>query len=470
MTTRTVWVYSEQELTPRAFDVLKTIKATSGFDDVSFQPYQANIGVKKVLCFGNQAPADVPYGVELIHTYSIAQMMGKPNALTVITASLKLYFGEPHKPRCQAPTVPMHLLLSPADVGFYYDRPVVIDIETDGNLGKTHTPEDVNVISIAMYQPSRYQYTDGMSPPVVWCFGREGAVGTEPLPQDVLDMFARELPKFSKAIYHNGKFDTRVLNRVLGVKLCVWFDTMLAHHTLNHAAAMNGLKELAHRYLGAPDWEGDIKKYTKAGGHYELIPRKLLIDYNGWDVYWTYQLYELFHPMIEADPDFEVCFNFELAEAEFLLEVEQNGIPINEEAAKTLAVEQEYIMLNRATSLAVLTGMEKFNPGSHVQVKKAVEKFKGIKLTTTDEAMITELKKNYPHDAWIQNFCTLLIEYRKASKIRGTYALGWLKETRDGRVHPTFLVHGTSTGRLSSKAPNAQNMPRDKKIRKIVSV
>ena len=38
------------------------------------------------------------------------------------------------------------------------------------------------------------------------------------------------------------------------------------------------------------------------------------------------------------------------------------------------------------------------------------------------------------------------------------------------RVKPAFLVHGTSTGRLSSTGPNVQNMPRDKAIRKIVGV
>jgi DNA polymerase I-like protein with 3'-5' exonuclease and polymerase domains len=60
-------------------------------------------------------------------------------------------------------------------------------------------------------------------------------------------------------------------------------------------------------------------------------------------------------------------------------------------------------------------------------------------------------------------------------KIKSTYAEGWKKQARDDgtgqyRVRPTFLVHGTSTGRLSSTGPNAQNMPREKKVRKIVAL
>ena len=467
MGTRTVWVYSEQELTPRAFDVLQTIKNESGFGDVRFQEwYPGYSGADKVLVFGNMT-APGRYNTEFVHTYSIAQMMSKPNAMTVISTSLKLYFSEPVAPPFSRPSLPLHVGLSPADCGFHYDQPVVIDIETDGNLGKTHTPEDVNIISIALYQPNRYAYLDGRAPSVVWCNGDEN--GTLPLAQTALDMFARELPKFTKAIYHNGKFDTRVLNRVLGVKLCVWFDTMLAHHALNHAAGMHGLKELAHRYLGAPDWEGDIKKYTKGGGHYENIPRSKIADYNGWDVYWTYKLYELLEPMIQVDENSQMAFMVEMSYADFLLEVEANGIPFDTEAAVKLSQEQEIIMVVNQAALAVLTKREGFNPNSPIQVK-AWLKEQHWTVAKTDQETIEDILNRTTEDNPVHTFCELLLAYRKAAKIKSTYAEGWMKSARKGRVHPTFLVHGTTTGRLSSTSPNAQNMPRNKMIRKIVSV
>ena len=470
MTTRTVWVYSEQELTPRAFDVLQTIKQQCGYEDVKFKEYHGLNKTDKVLVFGPRGPENYLKGTEFIHTFSIAQLMSKPNAMTVVDASLKLYFGHKHVPPILGPTVPFDTVLGPLECGFHPDLPVVIDIETSGNLGVTDTPETVEIISIAMYQPSRYNYDDGMSPPVVWAVAREDEPGTVGLPQNVLDMFASQLPKFEKAIYHNGKFDTRVLNRVLGVKLCVWFDTMLAHHVLNHAAAMHGLKELCQRYLGAPDWEGDIKKYTKGGGHYERIPWKNLVEYNGWDVYWTYQLYLLLAPQIEINDDNQVAFLFEMQVADFLLDVEANGIPFNHEAALELADIQTAIMDERKRHLANITGNGEFNPGSPQQVKKAIYENTGIMVGSTNEETIEELVKNWGGNPWVQDFGKSLIEYRKASKIKGTYALGWFKQARNGRVHPTFLVHGTSTGRLSSTKPNAQNMPREKKIRKIVSV
>lgn len=55
----------------------------------------------------------------------------------------------------------------------------------------------------------------------------------------------------------------------------------------------------------------------------------------------------------------------------------------------------------------------------------------------------------------------LILDYRAKSKLLSTYvtALGPMIDSRDGRLHTTFLQTGTATGRLSSKNPNLQNIP-----------
>lgn len=56
-----------------------------------------------------------------------------------------------------------------------------------------------------------------------------------------------------------------------------------------------------------------------------------------------------------------------------------------------------------------------------------------------------------------------LLEYKKAEKLLGTYVLGIESKMRYGIIRPSFLQHGTTSGRYSCKAPNFQNLPRDDK-------
>lgn len=455
MDERTVAVYSEQELTPRAAEVIRAI-LDSRFTDFTvalteFMPYRD----LKVLVFG-KPPTYVPDGVELIYTYSIAQIMSKPNAASVLEAGIRQYLSEPEPMPFQEPVGTRSI----ADAFATMDptKPTAIDIETDGLLGKTHTPEEINVISIAFYQEG--------APPVVvhgdWFEGR-----TLKLAHTTELLLRQLLPKFEKAIYHNGKFDTRVLNRVLGIELNVWFDTMLAHHVLNHAAGDHKLKPAARRYCGAPDWEVGLTKYLKGGGHYELIPTDKLVEYNGYDVYWTYKLWQYLAPQIEADADNEKALLLESQAAEFLLDVEKYGIPMDMGYAKQYSQSLEKAQKVELQVLRRLLGDDRFNPGSWQQVKRAFQRY-GVDVPNTTDDTLSELEDTIPENTNALLLAEHVLKYRKLGKTKGTYTDGWSSRARNGRVHPTYLVHGTSTGRLSSTGPNAQNVPRDKTIRKMV--
>lgn len=444
----TIPVYSEQELTPRASQVIRAIvdEFYPG-QDIKFKPWGRV--ERRVLVFG-AAPADST-GVELVYTYSIAQIMSKANAGTVLAAGIRQFLTEPEPIPFKEPVrvwnfEDIQALLDPK-------KPVAIDIETDGNLGKTHTPEEVRILSVAFYQP-------GHAPMVVAAGGGARLSGPE---------LGEFIGTFEKAIYHNGKFDTRVMNRVFKRRFNVWFDTMLAHHVLNHAAGDHKLKTLARRYLGAPEWEADLSQWTKGGGHYENIPVDRLVEYNGWDVYWTYKLYEFLEAQIMADENYISNLVLELQYADFLLDVETYGIPFDIDYSVQFAAVKAQEMEAAKTLLAGITKDPGFNPGSWQQVKKFLES-RGYIVPSTNEENILYIQKGAGllGDTLTVDFCIALLQYRKASKIKGTYAEGWANHYRNGRVHPTFLVHGTTTGRLSSTGPNAQNVPRDKEIRKLV--
>lgn len=62
-----------------------------------------------------------------------------------------------------------------------------------------------------------------------------------------------------------------------------------------------------------------------------------------------------------------------------------------------------------------------------------------------------------------------LLEYKKNEKILGTYILGIQEKMKYNIIRPSFLQHGTTSGRYSSKNPNFQNLPRkDKRVKSVI--
>lgn len=141
-----------------------------------------------------------------------------------------------------------------------------------------------------------------------------------------------------------------------------------------------------------------------------------------------------------------------------LMEMEQNGIKVDIEHFKALSerfgkelsqIEQEIFALSGAV----------FNVNSTKQLGSVL--FENLKLKaqrqikggySTDEKTLLALIDAHPVIAKI-------IDYREAAKLRNTYVEPILKLNKQGRIHSSFLQTGTATGRLSSKAPNIQNIP-----------
>lgn len=439
---KVIYISSEKKATPRVQDVLGSIaeRAYPG-TKIRFSTKIEDLETGSVLCFGKEKP-EVNEGVQLIHTYSYPQIMSKRNAASVFKRSLELYFNGVEEPEFVTFYEPKDLKrLNVAE-------PMALDIETDGDPFNEDMQEEVNLLSISFYQP-----------------GIAVALDTKDWNEQDYKQLTGYLLKVDKPIWHNGKFDLRVLKARTGVMFKQWIDTMLMHHVLNIGAGMHGLEELSALYFGCEDWSKALTKYTLKGAHYERIPTDLLLRYNALDVYYTYKLYEYLYPQVQASENHKKALWLEMQFSEYLLQIELNGMPINDKYIPDF----EKILLERFhTSVGFVRGLAQdpeFNPNSPKQVKELLAQM-GHEVASTDEDTITELAKG--DDEWVKMFAENLLGARKANKSHGTYLQGYLRRTRQGRVRTAFKIHGTVTGRLSSGNPNVQNIPRDSAIKRII--
>lgn len=84
------------------------------------------------------------------------------------------------------------------------------------------------------------------------------------------------------------------------------------------------------------------------------------------------------------------------------------------------------------------------------------------KYLALDKKILGDLASKYE---WVAT----LLEYRKTGKLLDTYVLGIQEKMRYNIIRSSFLQHGTTSGRYSSKAPNFQNLPRkDKRIKSCI--
>jgi DNA polymerase-1 len=292
--------------------------------------------------------------------------------------------------------------------------------------------------------------------------------GVAELAQDVLTALSNFL-KRTKIIAHNGKFDLAGLYPLVGAQE-LWFDTMLAHYALDErvGAPIHGLKGLAVEFLGAPKYDDEIKTYVPRGGNYSNIPRPLLYKYNAYDVDCTWNLYELFAEKMDRDGVRRV-HDFMVRAANALMYLELNGIAFDRAYSNMLQSDYQARLTEIESTFCAITDNGSFNPRSPKQVKEFLHG-QGIKVLSTDADTLDGLRDRIDPRSTAGRFVEQLLHYRREQKLYSTYVVGLRKRLYRGRIYTTYLLHGTTSGRLASRNPNLQNIVRDKGIRRQFSV
>jgi DNA polymerase-1 len=257
----------------------------------------------------------------------------------------------------------------------------------------------------------------------------------------------------------NIKYDVGVLMSYLDQDepFPMAFDTMLASYALYEVGGVHGLKYMGQEILGCPDWDSEIKPFIDKVLGYSTIPRDLLYRYNAFDVHNTRMLKAYFEPLIRQH-NLERILAFLMRVTRMLTIVEARGMGFD--LARSKEIEHELQL-----EIDVLEEFLPFNPRSPKQVTEWLSDH-GVVTDSTDADHIDAIlnHRKTPND--VKAVLDELLRARGVSKLKGTYVVGPQKKlTGAGRVHTTYLVHGTTTGRLSSRGPNLQNIPRSGPIK-----
>lgn len=153
--------------------------------------------------------------------------------------------------------------------------------------------------------------------------------------------------------------------------------------------------------------------------------------------------------------------------------MQEQGIMIDVAYFKTISVEYSKTLREIETKIAGLAGIADGEPftlnlNSPKQLSELLFTKLGLKpkgkrkvsgAFTTNAETLESLREEHP-------VVPLLLEYRELQKLVSTYVDALPGHVQDdGRIHATFLQHGTTTGRFSSTNPNLQNIPTGKEIR-----
>ena len=278
--------------------------------------------------------------------------------------------------------------------------------------------------------------------------------------EDVLDVLGRIL-EVKKLVAQNGKFDLQGLWKIGHGRL--FFDTMLAHYALDERRGIHSLGQMGIEYLGAPSWKDEIDRYLGPSKNYADIPRESLYKYNAYDVVVTFRLMTLFEKQLE-EAKLTGVHDFLVRSSDTLMHMERNGIQVDLDYL--IDLEDEYKIRLAALERELLEWVD--NPRSPKQVKEALQAL-GVRTDTTNVEVLTSLQErsSFHSDSSLHDFVSYMLTYRKEHKLYGTYIKGTRTRVYNGRIYPSFLLHGTVTGRLSSRNPNIQNVPRGSIIRRL---
>lgn len=358
---------------------------------------------------------------------------------------------------------------------------IAIDTETTGL-----NPIRDKVVGLCLYTPNE----DGVYIPVghrshMTGELRDGQVRNEKIKESLKEIEDSKI----KQIYHNYKYDARIIYNNYGLWMTPHWDTLLCSIILNENEP-HGLKALHNKYI-VKEKKQDLSYDTLFEDFdFGFVPMDLAVQYAGYDPVMTYELYKFQERALNREDLAGLKNTFSTIEmplVPIVAEMEETGNCIDLDHAKYL--EEKYSEILNRTLSKVYEEIEVFSydinqfrkkrPDLAVKLENPINVASPTQLAILlyDILNLKSSDKKKPRgtgkDILKEHKLPLtdaILEYRTVEKLMNTYILKLPKciEPKTGRIHGSFNQCGADTGRFSSSDPNLQNIPsKNKEIRKL---
>jgi DNA polymerase-1 len=261
---------------------------------------------------------------------------------------------------------------------------------------------------------------------------------------------------------HNLKYDWLVFAQH-GIEVAPCDDTMLMSYVLDSGRGNHGIDDLAERWLAhkrvvAPE----VAEQRKRALGLAQLPIERATRHAAEEADIIFRLARLFRPRLVARHLSTVYETLERPLVPVLARMERRGIAIDRQILSRLSGEFAQGMARLEGEINALAG-ESFNLGSPKQLGDILFGKMGLPGGTKTKTGAWSTSARALDDLAEQGheLPKRILEWRQLAKLKSTYtdALPGFVNPQTHRVHTSFALAATTTGRLSSSEPNLQNIP-----------
>jgi DNA polymerase-1 len=260
----------------------------------------------------------------------------------------------------------------------------------------------------------------------------------------------------------NIKFNAVIFAQA-GITVRNYDDVQLMSYALDAGRNGHGLDTLSDLWLGhATVTHGELTGSGKAKLTFDQVAIDRATAYSAEDADVILRLWRVLKPRLVADRMTAVYETLERPLVAALARMERRGISIDRQVLSRLSGDFAQTAARVEAELQELAG-EPINVGSPKQIgdilfgKMAIPG--GTKTKTGAWSTSAQILDDLAEQG--NEFAKKILEWRQVSKLKSTYtdALPTYVNPQTHRVHTTYALAATTTGRLSSNEPNLQNIP-----------